>query len=389
MKFFNESIPLCVVLFGIAILTLACASTPHQIQYVTITPDELTSGTALDLKQDSTSLITEQEVLALSTEMQEFLSTYVDEGANSFVKLNQLVYAIISEGTFGLEYDETSRTAAETFRTRRGNCMSFSNMFVALARSLDLDARYQEVDVPPDWTFNNETYVLNRHVNVYIDFGATGKHVVDFNIDDFKATYDMRTITDQRALAHYYNNIGVDRMQKGDTTAAFFAFQKAIKDNDRTFNPAWTNLGTLYRREKLPAHAEAAYLQALENDHTDLVAMSNLAALYAQLGDQEQAAYYQNRVESHRKQNPYFRYHLAREAFFARDYDAAIVHLKYAVRKRKNEDQFYFLLSLIYLQKGDEKAARQWMDKAEKIAATDALKRNYSNKIDTLLSASE
>jgi Flp pilus assembly protein TadD len=115
--------------------------------------------------------------------------------------------------------------------------------------------------------------------------------------------------------------------------------------------------------------------------------MSNLANLYERRGDEERAARYRNRVADHRQRNPYYRFQRAREAFDARDYDTAIRHLDYAIRRKKNEDRFYFLLGLSYLKKGDEPAARRWMSRAEEVSATDALKRRYSSKIDILLSA--
>ncbi len=40
----------------------------------------------------------------------------------------------------------------------------------------------------------------------------------------------------------------------------------AIVEHDSDFSPAWANLGTLFRRNGLPYHAEAAYLEALEID---------------------------------------------------------------------------------------------------------------------------
>jgi Flp pilus assembly protein TadD len=220
-----------------------------------------------------------------------------------------------------------------------------------------------------------------------VDLASAGEQVVDFNIQDFRTTYDRRTISDTRALAHYYNNMGVERMQAGDTESAFLYFRTAIVENDRRFAPAWTNLGILYLRNGHPAHAEAAFLEALRATPGDYVAMSNLAGLYEQQGDSERAAMSRKKVARHRNQNPYYRYQRAREAFMAQDYDAAIDHLKYAIRKRKQEDQFYFLLGLSYLQKGNEEAARRSLTKAEEVAATDSLKRNYSNKIEMLLSA--
>jgi Flp pilus assembly protein TadD len=115
--------------------------------------------------------------------------------------------------------------------------------------------------------------------------------------------------------------------------------------------------------------------------------MSNLANLYERRGDQERAAIYRNRVADHRQRNPYYRFQLAREAFLAEDYDTAIRHLDYAIRRKKNEDQFCFLLGLSHMKKGDGQAARRWLSRAQEVAATDALKRRYSSKIDILLSA--
>ena len=83
-------------------------------------------------------------------------------------------------------------------------------------------------------------------------------------------------------------------------------------------------------------------------------------------------------------QNPYYRYHLAREAFLGRNYEAAIEHLKFSLRKKESDDTFYFLMGLSYLGKGDEVVAQRWLKRAEEIAADDELKRSYHNKIERL-----
>jgi len=371
----------------LTLIVLVCTAVPGRLESAEITPDELLEGAPLGVVLDVAELVDDQEVLAVSDEMREFVETHVAPGAGDYIRLHQLMLAIISKGTFGLEYDETTRTASETFRLRQGNCLSFSNMFVALAREVELDAQFQEVDIPPDWTYRNDAFVLNRHVNVYVDLGRAGHHAVDFNIDDFRTSYDRRTISDARALAHYFNNMGVESMHEGDAASALLYYRKAIVENNRRFSPAWANLGILYLREGHPAYAEAAFFQALKEDASNYVAMSNLVGLYEQQGDAKQAAVFRKRVARHRSQNPYYRYQLAREAFLAQDYDAAISHLKYAIRKREHEDQFHFLLGLSYLQKGNETAARRSLARAEELAATDKLRRSYSNKIEMLLSA--
>ena len=382
-------------------LVAGCASVPARPDRARITPDELLAARPFGLTQDSPTPVEEKEVLAVSDGMRAFLDEHVARGATRNVRLRQLAMAIVGRGDFRLEYDETTRTAAKTFQTRHGNCLSFSNMFVAMARHMGLEAYFQEVETPPDWSVKGDAFVLNRHVNVLVDLGggigqqerlaslvrstaSEGQHVVDFNMDDFRTSYDRRVVSDARALAHYYNNVGVERMQAGERAAALGNFRKAAA-NDPSFSPTWTNLGLLYMRNGHAAHAEAAHLQALKADPSDLVAMSNLASVYEQQGDRERAAAYRVRVIEHRNHNPYYRFQLAREAFDKEDYDAAIGFLNDAIRKRKNEDQFYFLLGMSYLKKGDPRAARRWLSRAEEVAATDALKRRYASKMDILL----
>jgi Flp pilus assembly protein TadD len=209
---------------------------------------------------------------------------------------------------------------------------------------------------------------------------GAGVRIVDFNIDNFRTSYDRRRISDARLLAHFYNNVAVERMQGADTVAALGHFRRAI-ESDPSFSPAWTNLGILYMRNGHPAYAEAAHLHALKVDSSDLVAMSNLAGLYERQGDRARAARYRERVVTHRNKNPYYRFHLAREAFRTEDYAAAIEHLEKAIRVKRNEDQFYSLLGVSYLKEGDPKAARRWLARAEAVAATDDLKRRYASKM--------
>ncbi len=368
-------------------LVVGCATVPPTPAAQAITPDMLLEARPL-VGEGATTILADTDVLALDNQMLVFLDRYVDAKQADRTKLRQLLHAIMDEGTLGLKYDKQTRTAAETFHQQRGNCLSFTNMFVAMARHVGIDARFQEVDIPPDWTVQDGSFVLNRHVNVFIDLGSTPKHVVDFNIDDFRASYDRREVHDRRALAHYYNNMGVERMHAGETAEALLYFRAAI-DNDRKFSPTWGNLGTLYRRNGRLVYAEAAYLRALGADPGDFVAMSNLAALYGQQGDAERAAVYRRRVDNHRMRNPYYRYRLAREAFHAKDYETSIEHLKYSLRKKKNEDAFYFLMGMNYLEKGNQSTARQWLEKAQQMAEDDARHHNDHGKLKSLRSPQE
>ena len=330
-----------------------------------------------------------EDILYVSPEMHEFLKGYVTPDQNEYFRLQQLLYAVMGEGKFQLVYDDRTRTAQETFRDQRGNCLSFTNMFVAMARYAGLDAYYQEVEIPAQWSLSGQAFLLSQHVNVFMDLSHDETRIVDFNILDFNTSYERRVISDERARAHYFNNIGVEHMLEGGTALALANFRASVLE-DQNFAPAWINLGILHRREGLPAYAETAYLQALQADRYNLVAMSNLANLYEQEGLVERAAEYRARVVSHRNKNPYYRFHVASEAFINGDYDAAISHVKYAIRKRKDEPRFYSLLSLSYLMGGDKASAERWMKKAEAVAAQSADpaadQQKYHHKLEWLMS---
>jgi len=353
-----------------------------------VTPEEVLAGKLLGATDDLETSIPSSSVLALSDEMREFLRSHVNPGGTDVFRMQQLIDAMMGTTSFKLEYDENTRIASETFRLQQGNCLSFTTLFVALARGTGLKADFQEVEIPPDWSTRKDVFVLNRHVNVIVQLGASGSRAIDFNIGDFKSTYRVEKISDKRAIAHFFNNMGVERMQTGQISEAVAFFRRAIVDGDGEFSPPWTNLGMLYRKLGYYEHAEVAYIQAIKVDKEDDVAMSNLVSLYEKNGDLEKLEMYQKKVSKHRLRNPHLRYNLAREAFSAGDYSVAIEHLKSATRRVNDKAEYFFLLGVCYFMQGDEEKARRWTAKALRVAETEEEKRRYSEKIEALMQVS-
>ena len=96
---------------------------------------------------------------------------------------------------FSREYAEVTRTASDTFHDRQGNCLSFTMLFVALAREAGLTANYQSVQVQPTWA-NDGQVVIASHVNAVVRTGFGEETVVDFNIR--AATGDASESSHQR-----------------------------------------------------------------------------------------------------------------------------------------------------------------------------------------------
>jgi tetratricopeptide (TPR) repeat protein len=318
--------------------------------------------------------------------MLAFIDEHVDRDARESDRLAQLLYAVLGGDRFSLVYDDTTGTASSTFANRHGNCISFTNMFIAMARELDLDAKYQEVEIPPDWSISGSTWLISEHINVLVPVKNALSRVVDFNSYDTIVDVEEQSVvvSDARARAHYFNNIGVERMLADEVDLAYAYLQHSLR-GDSTFASSWVNMGILHRREGFEDFAETAYLEALNHDRDNLMAMSNLADLYEQQGKQEEAKRYLSKVREHRMGNPFYRFRLADIAFNDGDYKSAIKNLKYAIRQKNDEDRFYYLLSLSYLMAGDKPEAQRWMKEAQEVARATKDKKRYSRKLELLM----
>lgn len=375
----------CAALAATLLVLLAgCASpdvTAYRLSPVDARPDllqgqvfGLTPGDRLD----------EVQLLHVNDEMREFLAYHVSPGLSDMQKVRRILEAILADG-LQLSYDNfKTLTAEEAFYARQGNCMSFTNLFVALAREAGVDVHYQEVEVPPTWAALDETWFDNRHINAIVNLPAS-QHVVDFNLAAYDVDYQSWKLDDAAALARFHNNMGVHWMREGDHPRAFLSFREALQLRP-DIGYFWTNLGSLYRRQGEPALAEAAYLRAIEESR-DTAAMSNLSRLYAQTGEEALSREYADRVRLFRRQNPYYLYSLAQQAYAEQDYTEAEGLLNMAISRNGLEHEFYRLLGLVQLGQGRAGPAQKSFSKAAELAEGEDLKR-YNRKLEMLTAAS-
>ena len=165
--------------------------------------------------------------------MAQFVSANGRTTAVDWLRMKRLINGMADAGYLDLKYEATQTyTAAEVFRTRTGNCLSFTNLFVALARESRLDARYQIIDVPPIWDSADGWVMLNSHINVIVRDVRLGSavsrdYIVDFNTPEYDGTWPRRVVSDRVAFALFYNNRAVEAMRAGDLRLAFANFKLA------------------------------------------------------------------------------------------------------------------------------------------------------------------
>ncbi|MEE4190672.1 MAG: tetratricopeptide repeat protein [Halieaceae bacterium] len=364
---------------ALAALLGACAGGIPSTVQVEYTPEELVPERAPFYTRGDVNQLPPVDPLALDDDMHAFLDDIQARSGSPRVVLNNILRGLLGEGTV-IEYDNfKTYTAQETFHARQGNCLAFTNLFVALAREAGLDVVYQEVDIPHNWERRGETWVYNRHISAFVDLDMEGEFFIDFNLNPTQVElYDARRISDRAALSQYHNNMGVYWIMGERYDLAYLHLQEAIRlaNNESWF---WTNLGVLYSRVHDDKRAEAAWLHAVDlaNDHT---AESNLARYYRRIGELELAEIFQERVQRFRLKNPYYRYELAETAYYSGDYETAIRELKAAIRIRENDEHFHRLLGLAYVRTGAGDKASASFAAAEEVTKNKVARQVYSEK---------
>lgn len=328
-------------------------------------------------------------MLVLDDRMKQYVRSNTGDVRHAGLKLKALLKAMVDDGLLTLDYQPNlTHSARETFYSRAGNCMSFSVLFAALAREAGLDARFQIVDVPPNFTAEGELVMLNEHINIVIQdirhHGMyTRDHVVDFNTARYSGNYEMRRVADDYMRALFHSNLAVEYLHEGQERAAFAQLKAAIAEREGIAGP-WVNLGVLYARKGLDAEAIDAYTQALSYEPSNRSALVNLALAYERTGLSEKAEAYRGRVARYRKLNPYYHYYLARDAYSSGDYQSALTHIANAIKRERNEHQFYLLQGLAQYAVGDREAAQASLEKAEQLAGPEDITARYSNKLEAI-----
>ena len=365
----RTSLIVCVLL-----LTTAC-SLPGP-RHGMVSAEQLLSGTDLSLPPLQTEPVTRADAIALDDEMRAFVKKWVGRTTQKSLALSQLVTGMEQRGFFRLEYVVgDTRTAQRTFHDMRGNCISFTLLFVALARESGLNVSYQIVDVPPVWSVDSLLMVIANHINVLIETPGRD-YVMDFNETRFNARYPREKISDEYALALFFNNLGAEAMLRDDEGLALHYFREAIALEHDATDP-WVNLGLLYARRGLHDHAEAAYLEALDIDPLQRSALTNLANLYDLLGETELAAAYYNRVRHYQQRNPFYHFAVAQQALAQDRLEDAVHSIDHAIRLKRDEQDFYYLLGITQVELGKYADAVASLEQGRAYATSDNDKARY------------
>lgn len=330
------------------------------------------------------TLLTEDEVVAIPTELREQLhERVIDTTTTREQRLKRLVEFIFDAKGLALQFDdEHTRTAEQVFLSHRANCLSFTLLFVTLAREAGLEAYVQETEQVLSWYEENGTVYNSGHVNAGVRIGPK-RQTIDIDSSILMTRGPPRPISDKRALSHFYNNRGAELMRSGDFIAARAHLNKGIGLTSDHFLALWNNLGVLEMREGHPQAAEQAYLTALQKDRKYAATLVNLLTFYQRTGDKVRAADFQHRLSQAQLNDPFHQFLLAENSEKHGDYKVAAAHYRRAIKLYDQEHRFYFGLARTYAQLGNIRQARKALTKARDVSGG-ASRGIYQAKLDRL-----
>ncbi|HOX44564.1 MAG TPA: tetratricopeptide repeat protein [Myxococcota bacterium] len=178
-------------------------------------------------------------------------------------------------------YDrDGTRTAREVMATGQGNCLSYANLFVAMARAVGLEAFFLDASqARPERGKSGSLLVEYGHVLVGVRLGPEVQAVeFDGRTRDHRR---LRPLTDAQAIADFYNNRGYERSWSQPelgglgSEAAIADFRLATRIAP-DFARAWNNLGVALSRSNRLAEADEAYRRAARREPTFAPPHANL-----------------------------------------------------------------------------------------------------------------
>ena len=289
-------------------------------------------------------------------------------------RVDRLVEFISTDGGLGFRYRATPTTdVAETVSEGQGNCLSFTLLFISAARALGIDAYPREVQVPAAWRADAGLITDVGHVNVGID--APGlRRTVDFEPNyllsqRLAAPYRGRRISDERALAHFYNNRAAELLAAGDPETAADWVARAI-ELDAGFAAALNTAGVVERRLGQPDRARDRFLAALEAAADPASTLFNLVRLERDEGRPEAAARYARRLESLRPEDPWFLWSLGRFYESLGELDTAVGFHARAARLAGDEHRFHAGHARVLFALGRDEAAAAAIVRAARLVAS-------------------
>jgi tetratricopeptide (TPR) repeat protein len=333
--------------------------------------------------------------LSVSPAMREYLAARFKARVLHRDRRHALIDALY-RGELRVAYDAgITRTAAQTFDARAGNCLSLVMMTAAFAKELGLAVRYQSVLGDDAWDRADDLYIAIGHVNLVLEerretegggFDATGGSAmtIDFVPPPRQArALVTRTIGEPTVVAMYLNNRAVETLVENRLGEAYALAREAIR-TDPALLSAYVTLAVVYQRAHRADLADAALRRVIEREPDNLQALSNRVLALRDLGRGAEADALAGRLARLDPNPPFSFFNQGMTALREGRVEAARRLFAREVERAPYHHEFEYWLAVSYARLDDIDRATVHLRRAMQVSTTRHDHDLYAGKLERL-----
>jgi tetratricopeptide (TPR) repeat protein len=340
-----------------------------------------------------TTRVSDVDIFSISPAMRHYLSDEISDQLRAEGRQQGLFDALYRKDQLKLEYDAAiTRTAAQAFDARSGNCLSLVIMTAAFAKELGLAVHYQRVYTDETWNRRGDIYFTSGHINLTLIKKSNDPRVLvnksNLMTIDFYPLGELESqhaweVEENTVVAMYMNNRAAETLVDGNMDNAYWWARAAIS-KDPSFLLAYNTLGVIYRRHGNLAESEAVFDFVLKHEPQNAQALSNLILVMDAMGRKSESALLTAKLKEIEPYPPYYFFFKAQKAMHAKDFKAARDLLAKEIKREPTNPEFNFWMAAAYIGLGDTQLAQKFLADAIEYSTTRNEHDLYAAKLDRI-----
>ncbi len=370
-----------------------CARLPHAINVAQVSEDQLFASQ----NEAAAAAAAAGRLFEMSEPMRRYAERVLREPGAWRDRRQSLIDALYLKDSLQLAYDaEGTRTAAEAFESRAGNCLSLVLMTAAFAKHLDLPVAFQQVSVDEEFTRAGDLYFVSGHVNVML--GSHGPPstrggdahwlTIDFLPQAELRGHRVTPLQESTLVAMYLNNRAAEALVQGHLTTAYWRARTAMQ-HDPHFVAAANTLSVIYQRAGHVAAAERALRFVIEREEANASAWANLGRLLSLTGRHEEAKRATERLAALEPHAPFHHFDRGRVALQRGDAVQARNLFQHELKMQPLQHEVHFWLAQAHAALGEGRAAARHLALAADYSPTRQTRAIYAAKLERLRATRE
>jgi tetratricopeptide (TPR) repeat protein len=260
-----------------------------------------------------------------------------------------------------------SLTATEAFNSRSGDCMAYTNLYMALARSLRIPTFFVHISEAQNYFEREGLYFVSSHMAVgcQIQYFTV---IVDFT--EQKSEYSLAiydAVDDATAAALFYNNVAVDHLMAGDVDYAEKLLRYLLKTLPH-LKEAQNNLGVVLMRQGKFLEALAVLQEGLQSFPEYQPLYTNAIQAAKGSGNPDLAKQFATQGQSISQRDPFFIFNKGLDRFEAKDYAGALVEFQRVLSRQSTSPMLYAWIARARLSMGQNAEGIKAFEEAQRLA---------------------